>query len=91
MGWRIWINRWFLFCVRYSRFFEYILEKHGEKVYNSSIQVYVNKIENRITFQIKKEYSLELLTPDTIKLLGSTKNKITEDYNGENVPHLKIT
>ena len=56
-----------------------------------SVQIYVNKIENRITFKIKNGYSLELLTPETMKLLGSTENKITKDKNGENVPHLKIT
>ena len=50
--------------------------------------MYVNKIENRITFKIKTGYYLELLTPETIKLLGSTKNKITKDKNGENVPHI---
>ena len=50
--------------------------------------MYVNKIENRITFKIKTGYYLELLTPETMKLLGSTKNKITTDRNGENVPHL---
>ena len=53
--------------------------------------MYVNKIENRITFKIESGYSLELLTPETMKLLGSTKNKITKDKNGENVPHLEIT
>ena len=56
-----------------------------------SVQIYVNKIENRITFKIKNGYSLEFLTPETMKLLGSTENKITEDKNGENVPHLEIT
>ena len=50
----------------------------------------MNKIENRITFKIKNEYSLEPLTKETMKLLGSTKNKITKDKNGENVPHLEI-
>ena len=53
--------------------------------------IYVNKIENRITFKIKTGYYLELLTPETMKLLGSTKSKITKDENGENVPHLEIT
>ena len=53
--------------------------------------MYVNKIENRVTFKIKNGYSLELLTSETMKLLGSTKNKITKDKNGENVPHLQIT
>ena len=55
------------------------------------IRIYINKIENRITFKIKTGYYLELLTPETMKLLGSTKSKITKDENGENVPHLEIT
>ena len=42
-------------------------------------------------FKIKTKYYLELLTPETMKLLGSTKRKITKDQNGENVPHLEIT
>ena len=71
-------------------YFEYILKKHGESVDKSSIKIYVNKIENRVTFKIKNGYSLELLTPETMKLLGSTKNKITKDKNGEYVPHLEI-
>ena len=49
----------------------------------------MNKIENRITFKSKDGYSLELLTKETMKLLGSTENKITKDKNGENVPHLE--
>ena len=72
-------------------YFEYILKKHGENIDNPSVKIYVNKIENRITFRIKNGYSLELLTPETMKLLGSTENKITKDKNGENVPHLGIT
>ena len=69
-------------------YFEYILKKHGEDSDKPSIRIYVNKIENRVTFKTKNGYSLELLTPETMKLLGSTKNKITKDKNGENVPHL---
>ena len=78
-------------------YFEYILKKHGEKIDNDndknkpSVKIYINKIENRITFKIKNGYSLELLTKETLKLLGSTENKITKDKNGENVPHLEIT
>ena len=72
-------------------YFEYILKKHGENIDKPSVKIYVNKIENRITFKIKNGYSLELLTPETMKLLGSTENKITKDKNGENVPHLEIT
>ena len=67
------------------------LKKHGESADEPSIQIYVNKIAKRITFKIKNGYSLELLTLETMKLLESTKNKITKDKNGENVPHLKIT
>ena len=52
--------------------------------------MYINRIENRITFKIKNGYYLELLTPETMKLLGSTENKITKDKNGENVPNLEI-
>ena len=44
-----------------------------------------------ITFKIKARYYLELLMPETMKLLGSTKRKITKDGNGENVTHLEIT
>ena len=72
-------------------YFEYILKKHGENTNIPPIQIYVNKIENRITFKIKNGYALELLTKETMKLLGSTENKITKDKNGENVPHLEIT
>ena len=72
-------------------YFKYILKKHGENTNKPSVQIYVNKIENIITFKIKNGYSIELLTPETMKLLANTKDKITEDKNGENVPHLEIT
>ena len=49
------------------------------------------KIGNAITFKIKKGYYLEILSPETIILIRSTKNKITENENGQNVPHLEIT
>ena len=44
-----------------QNYFEYIFKDHGENTDNSSISVYVNKIENRITFKIKNRYYLELL------------------------------
>ena len=55
-----------------------------------SITIYVNKIENRITFKIKTGSYSQLLSPETRKLLGSTKNKITKDKNGENATHLEV-
>ena len=72
-------------------YFGYILEKHGENVDKPSVQIYVNRIKNRVTFKIKNGCSLELLTPQTMKLLGRTENKTIKDKNGENVPHLEIT
>ena len=39
-------------------YFQYILEKHGEDIDGRSVQIYVNKIENRITFKIQKEMAL---------------------------------
>ena len=71
-------------------YFEYIFKKHGENIDKPSVKIYVNKVENRITFKIKNWYSLELLTPETMKLLRSTENKTTKDKNGENVSHLEI-
>ena len=71
-------------------YFEYILKKHSQNVDDPSIKIYVNKIENRVTFKIKNGSYLELLTPETMKLLGSTESKITKDKYGENVPHLEI-
>ena len=65
-------------------YFEYNLKKHGENTEKASVQIYVNKVENRVTLKMKNGYSFELLTPETMKLLGSTENKITKDKNGEN-------
>ena len=72
-------------------YFEHILKKHGENTTKPSIQIYVNKIKNRVTFKIKNGYALELLTKETMKLLGSTENKITKHKNSKNVPHFEIT
>ena len=66
-------------------YFQYILKKHSESVDNPSIRIYVNRIENRITFKIKSGYYLELLTPETMKLLGSTENKITKDNHNKTI------
>ena len=72
-------------------YFRYILKKHSENTDNPSIRIYVNKIENRITFKIKNGNYFELLTPETMKLLGSTESKITKDKNDKNVLYLEIT
>ena len=70
-------------------YFEYIFKKHGENIDKPSVKI--NKIENITKFKIKNGYSLELLAPEIMTLLGSTENKITKDKNGENVPQVEIT
>ena len=55
------------------------------------MQIYINEIKSRVTFKIKNGHSLELLTHETMKLVGSTENKITKDKSGENVQHCEIT
>ena len=52
--------------------------------------MYVSEIENRITFKITTGYSLQLLTPETVKSLESNRSETTKDRNGENVPYLEI-
>ena len=56
---------------------------------NLPIKIYSNKIKNRTVFKIKNGYKLELLTPQTMTLLGSTKNVVDKDENSENVPKLE--
>ena len=71
-------------------YFKYILKKHGQDIDNPSIIIFINKIENRITFKIKSGYYLELLTPERMELLGNTVSKINKNKNGENVPNLEV-
>ena len=71
-------------------YFEYILKNMGEMIVNPSIRIYVYKIENRILFKIKTGQYLELLTSETMTLLGSTETKIIKNKNGENVPKLEL-
>ena len=58
-------------------YFEFIIKKHKTLTQNPPIQIYPNKIKNRIVFKIETGYKLELLNPETMNLLGSTKKKTT--------------
>ena len=58
-------------------YFEFIIKKHETLTQNPPIQIYPNKIKNRIVFKIKTGYKLELLNPEIMNLLGSTKKKTT--------------
>ena len=62
-------------------YFEFIIKKHETLIENPSIQVYPKKRKNRIIFKIKNGYKLELLTPETMKLLGITKKVVDKDKN----------
>ena len=69
--------------------FEFIIEKHETLTEDPPVQIYPNKIKNRIVFKIKTKYKLELLTPETMKLLGCPKKDVNKDKNGENVLKLE--
>ena len=70
-------------------YFEFIIKIHETLTENPPIQIYPNKIKNRIVFKIKTGYKLELLTTGTMKLLESTKKDVDSDKNSENVPKLE--
>ena len=70
-------------------YFEFIIKKHETLTENPPIQIYPNKIKNRIVFKVKTGYKLELLSPETMKLLGSAKKDVDKDKDGEDVPKLE--
>ena len=70
-------------------YFEFIIKKHETLTENPPVQIYPNKIKNRIVFKIKTGYKLELLTLETMKFLGSTKKDVGKDKDGEIVPKLE--
>ena len=72
-----------------QNYIEYIIKKHEKVGENAPILIYANTINNRIAFKIKTGYKLELLSKETMKLLGSTKDVIDADKNSENVPRLE--
>ena len=70
-------------------YIEYIIKKHKTIGETAPILIYANTINNRIVFKIKIGYKLELLSKETMKLLGSTKDIIDSDKNSEYVPRLE--
>ena len=69
--------------------FEFIIKKHGTLTENLPVQIYPNKTKKRIVFIIKTGYELELLSPETMKVLGSAKNDVDKDKDGEDVPKIE--
>ena len=70
-------------------YIEYIIKKYKTIGETAPILIYANTITNRIVFKIKTGYKLKLLSKETMKLLGSTKDTIDADKNSENVPRLE--
>ena len=70
--------------------FEHLMKKHQILINDPPLRIYVSKIENKTTLRTKTEQYLKLLTPKTMKLIGSAISKVTQDENGENLPHLEI-
>ena len=70
-------------------YFEFIIKIRETLTENPPVQIYVNKIKNRIISRIKTGCKLESLTLETMKLLGSTKKDADKDKDGGNVPKLK--
>ena len=70
-------------------YFQYIIKKHETLADNPPVQIYLNKIKNRIIFKVKTGYKLELLTEETMQLLGSLKQVIDQNKNGEIMPRLE--
>ena len=71
-----------------QNYIEYVIKKHETIAEIAPTLIYANKITNRVVFKIKTGYKLELLSKETMKLLGSTKDTIDADKNSENVPRL---
>ena len=72
-----------------QNYFEFIIKKYEALTENQPIQIYPNKIKNRIIFIVKTGYKLELLSTETLKLLGSTKKDVDKDKIREDVAKLE--
>ena len=72
-----------------QNYIEYIIKKDETIAETAPKLIYANKISNRIVFKVKTEYKLKLLSKETMKLFGSTKDTIDADKNSENLPRLE--
>ena len=70
-------------------YFEYIIRKHETLANNPPLQIYVNEIKNRTVFKINTGYKLQLLSAETMKLLGNKKKNADQDKDGERMPNLE--
>ena len=72
-----------------QNYFEYIIKKHETIANVSPVLIYVNEINKRIVFKIRLGYKLELLSKETMKLLGSSVDITDVDKKSELVPKLE--
>ena len=72
-----------------QNYFEYIIKKHETIAQVSPVLIYVNEINNRIVLKIKSGYKLELLSKETMRLLGSSSDTIDGNKNSKLVPKLE--
>ena len=70
-------------------YFEFIIKKHETLTENPPAKVCPNIIKNRIVFKIKRGHKLELLSPETMKLLGSAKKDVDQDKDGKDAQKLQ--
>ena len=80
-----------LFACDIQHYLEYIIKKHETLTDKLPVQIHLNRIQNSVKFKIKFGYYIEVLTPETMKLLGSTTKKAIKDKNVDNMPRLDIT
>ena len=57
-------------------YLEFFIKKHETLAENTPVQIYLNKIKNRIVWKVKTRYKSELLSSEKKKLLGSTKKML---------------
>ena len=66
-----------------------IIKKHENLTVNPPVQIYPNKIKNRIAFKIKTDYKLELLTLETKEVVRKYKKDVDKDKDWKIVPKLE--
>ena len=86
MEWYFWFTDGSYSIANIQEYFEFIIKKHKTLTKNLPVQIYPNIIKNRIGFKLKTGYKLELLTPETMKLLRSGKKDVDKDKDGKNGP-----
>ena len=90
MEWWVWITDSSYFVSDIQDYVEHIITKHETLTAIPLTHIYINKINNRSVFKIKYGYKLELQTPETVKLFGSTKKTVDKAKNREKVPSLEV-